>query len=173
MNIILIGMPGCGKSTVGNILAKLIGYRFLDTDFVIQNMEGKVLQDVIDEDGLKIFMTAEEKALCSVFCDSTVIATGGSAVYSERGMKYLKSIGKVVYISTGIESLQKRLGNFSTRGVAGAKDKTLSQLFEERRPLYEKYADHIVDGDCGDAYDTALSIISLLKKEIISSRNSV
>ena len=115
MNIILIGMPGCGKSTVGNILAKLIGYRFLDTDFVIQNMEGKVLQDVIDEDGLKIFMTAEEKALCSVFCDSAVIATGGSAVYSERGMKYLKSIGKVVYINTGIESLQKRLGNFSSR----------------------------------------------------------
>ena len=104
MNIILIGMPGCGKSTVGNILAKLIGYRFLDTDFVIQNMEGKVLQDVIDEDGLKIFMTAEEKALCSVFCDSTVIATGGSAVYSERGMKYLKSIG--LHDLPGVKSLR-------------------------------------------------------------------
>ena len=93
MNIILIGMPGCGKSTVGSILSKLIGFRFLDTDLVIQNMEGKVLHDVIDEDGLSAFMTAEEKALCSVYCDSTIIAAGGSAIYSERGMRYISTIG--------------------------------------------------------------------------------
>lgn len=170
MNIILIGMPGCGKSTVGSILSKLIGYRFLDTDLVIQNMEGKVLQDVIDEDGLPTFMTAEEKALCSVYCDTTVIATGGSAVYSERGMRYLSGIGKIVYLRAEISEIEKRLTNLATRGVAGAKDKSLSQIFEERRPLYEKYADVTVDADRGEAADVAISIVDLLKKDIISSR---
>ena len=171
MNIILIGMPGCGKSTVGDILSKLIGFRFLDTDFVIQNMEGKVLQDVIDEDGLSTFMTAEEKALCSVFCDTTVIATGGSAVYSERGMHYLSTIGKIVYLSCDISEIKKRLTNLATRGVAGAKDKTIEDLFSERRPLYEKYADHVVDASEGDAWDVALKIIDFLKKDIYASRS--
>ena len=170
MNIILIGMPGCGKSTVGNILARLIGYRFLDTDLVIQNMEGKVLQDVIDEDGLSTFMTAEEKALCSVYCDTTVIATGGSAVYSDRGMKYLSSVGKIVYLRCEISEIEKRLTNLATRGVAGAKEKTLADIFSERQPLYEKYADCIVDADIGDAYDVALKIVDCLKKDIIASR---
>lgn len=170
MNIILIGMPGCGKSTVGNILSKLIGYRFLDTDFVIQNMEGKVLQDVIDEDGLFAFMTAEEKALCSVYCDFTVIATGGSAVYSERGMRYLSTMGKTVYLRCEIPEIQKRLTNLASRGVAGAKGKSLEDLFEERQPLYEKYADCIVDADVGEAYDVAMKIVDYLKKDIIASR---
>ena len=173
MNIILIGMPGCGKSTVGSILSKLIGYRFLDTDLVIQNMEGKVLQDVIDEDGLSTFMTAEEKALCSVYCDTTVIATGGSAVYSDRGMRYLSTVGKIVYLRAEISEIEKRLTNLASRGVAGAKEKTLSQIFEERRPLYEKYADCVVDADSGEAADVALKIVDLLKKDIISSRNGL
>ena len=171
MNIILIGMPGCGKSTVGSILSKLIGFRFLDTDLVIQNMEGKVLQDVIDEDGLYAFMTAEEKALCSVYCDSTVIATGGSAIYSERGMRYLSSVGKIVYMRAEISEIKKRLTNLASRGVAGAKEKSIENIFEERRPLYEKYADSIVDSDKGDAYDVALAIVSHLKKDIIASRS--
>ncbi len=170
MNIILIGMPGCGKSTIGAVLSKLIGYRFLDTDLVIQNMEGKVLQDIIDEDGLPVFMTAEEKALCSVYCDETVIATGGSAIYSERGMRYLKSLGKIVYIKLDISDIEKRLSNLASRGVAGAKEKTISQIFDERRPLYEKYADYIVDCTGNEVSENALKIVDCTKKDIISSR---
>ncbi len=170
MNIILIGMPGCGKSTIGAVLAKLIGYRFLDTDLVIQNMEGKVLQDIIDEDGLPTFMTSEEKALCSVYCDETIIATGGSAIYSERGMRHLRSLGKVVYIKLDISEIEKRLSNLASRGVAGAKEKTISQIFDERRPLYEKYADYIVDCTGNEVSENALKIVDSTKKDIISSR---
>ena len=170
MNIVLIGMPGSGKSTIGNVLSKLIGYRFLDTDTVIQNMEGKVLQDIIDEDGLNSFKTAEEKALCSVYCDETVIATGGSAIYSERGMKYLSKKSKIVYLKLDICELESRLSNLATRGVAGAKDKTIAQLFEERSPLYEKYADCTVDCTGGEVSENALKIVDMLKKDIISAR---
>lgn len=170
MNIILIGMPGCGKSTVGSFLAKLIGYRFLDTDTVIQSMEGKVLQDIIDEDSLESFLTSEERALCSLCCDETVIATGGSAVYSERGMKHLRKGGKVVYLKIGTEELKKRLWNFAARGIAGAKDKSLEQLFEERRPLYEIYADYTVECQNSEPLENAVKIIDILKNDIISGR---
>lgn len=171
MNIVLIGMPGSGKSTVGSVLSKLIGYRFLDTDFVIQNMEGKVLQDIIDEDGLPIFITAEEKALCSVYCDDTVIATGGSAIYSERGMRHLSANSKIVYLKLDISEIESRLSNLATRGVAGAKEKSIAQIFEERRPLYEKYADYTVDCGGGEVAENALKIVDKVKKDIISARS--
>lgn len=170
MNIVLIGMPGSGKSTVGNILAKLIGYRFLDTDLIIQNMEGKVLQDIIDEDGLPTFHIAEEKALCAVCCDDTVIATGGSAIFSERGMRHLKQNGKVVYLKLGMNELEKRLSNLASRGVAGAKEKTIAQIFEERRPLYEKFADYTVQCDGASVAENALKIVDLAKNDIIEGR---
>lgn len=147
MNIVLIGMPGCGKSTVGVVLAKAAGYSFLDTDLVIQNREKLKLQEIIDYKGLPYFMKAEEEALLSLQCSDTVIATGGSAVYSEAAMAHLKELGAVVYISLSLENVQKRLGNLATRGVAGAKDKTLAELYAERAPLYQRYADFIVDCD--------------------------
>lgn len=170
MNIVLIGMPGSGKSTIGNILAKLIGYCFLDTDLIIQNMEGKVLQDIIDEDGLPTFHTAEEKALCAVYCNDTVIATGGSAIFSERGMRHLKQNGKVVYLKLGINELEKRLSNLASRGVAGAKEKTIAQIFEDRRPLYEKFADYTVQCDGASVAENALKIVDLAKNDIIEGR---
>lgn len=171
MNIVLIGMPGSGKSTVGNLLSKLAGYRFLDTDLVIQNMEGKVLQDIIDEDGLSTFITAEEKALCSVYCDETVIATGGSAIFSERGMKHLKTGGIVVYLKLELCELEKRLSNLASRGVAGAKEKSLAAILEERTPYYEKYADYTIDCAGSTAAENALKIVDCAKTEIIRSRS--
>ena len=147
MNIVLIGMPGCGKSTVGVVLAKTTGLSFLDTDLLIQDREQLLLQQVIDAKGLSYFMKAEEEALCSVQCDNTVIATGGSAVYSEQAMRHLKSLGVVVYISLSLQEVEKRLNNLATRGVAGAADKSLAELYAERIPLYEQYADFIIPCD--------------------------
>ena len=145
MNIILIGMPGCGKSTVGVVLAKETGYAFLDTDLLIQKREGLLLQEIIDYKGLPSFLRIEEEVLLSVDCENTVIATGGSAVYSEAAMAHLKSLGIVVYLNVPEKEIERRLRNLNSRGVAGAKDKTLSQLYAERIPLYEQYADFIID----------------------------
>ena len=145
MNIILIGMPGCGKSTAGVVLAKRLGYDFLDADLLIQQREGRLLQQIIDNDGDHALLKAEEEALCSIDCDNTVIATGGSAVYSEKGMAHLKQKGTAIHISLPVEELYSRLGNLATRGVAGAANQTIEQIFVSRAPLYNKWADVTVD----------------------------
>ena len=144
MNIILIGMPGCGKSTVGVVLAKAAGYNFMDTDLLIQQREKMRLQQIIDTKGLPYFLKAEEDALLSVTCDYTVIATGGSAIYSPAAMEHLKAMGAVVYLQVAEPEIERRLSNLATRGVAGAKDKTMADIYNERIPLYEKYADFTV-----------------------------
>lgn len=146
-NIVLIGMPGCGKSTVGVVLAKSLGYRFLDVDLVIQDRENRLLSEIIEEEGLDGFLAAEENACLSINTEKTVIATGGSAVYGEEGMKHLKDIGTVVYIRLGYEEIEHRLGDLHKRGVAMKEGMTLRELYNERTPLYEKYADFICDGD--------------------------
>ena len=148
MNIVLIGMPGCGKSTVGVVLAKTTGHAFLDTDLLIQKREGMLLQEIIDYKGLEYFMGAEEAVLCGLDCADTVVATGGSAVYSEAAMARLKELGAVDYLSLTLENAEKRLVDFNSRGIAGARDKTFAEIYAERAPLYEKYADFIVD--CND-----------------------
>ena len=160
-NIILIGMAGCGKSTLGVLLAKSLGMNFLDTDLVIQQREGKRLQEIINNDGLEYFRRAEDSALLSVNVDDTVIATGGSAVYYDDAMVHLKSGGKCVWLSLPFDEIEHRIRNIKTRGIAIAPGKTLFDVFEERQPLYKKYADIIVDCN-SSAEDNVTAIIKAL-----------
>jgi shikimate kinase len=143
-NLILIGMPGAGKSTVGVLLAKRRGTAFLDTDILIQIGEGSYLQDLISRHGISGFREIEETYLLGVPEGCGVVATGGSAVYSAKAMAHLKSLGPVVYLQIELEPLKVRLGDLAERGVLRMPGQTIDMLYDERRPLYEKYADIIV-----------------------------
>ena len=140
-SIILIGMPGCGKSTVGVLLAKAVCKRFLDTDLLIQQREKKPLQVIINTRGNLFFADCEEQAILAIRQRGQVIATGGSVVYSDRAMLHLKSLGTVVFLDTPFPEIKKRLWNLKTRGIVLKKGQTLEDMYNERRPLYEKYAD--------------------------------
>ena len=144
-NIVLIGMPGCGKSTVGVLLAKALGMAFVDTDVVFQAKEGRKLQRIIEEIGIDAFLAREEEAILSLSCDKTVIATGGSVVYGRRAMKRLHDDGVVVYIRLPYQEIERRLSNLATRGVTLREGQTLHDLYEESIPLYEKEADVVLD----------------------------
>lgn len=134
-------MPGAGKSTVGVVLAKKLGYAFMDADLVIQGREGKLLHEIIAEQGVEGFWRVEEEVNESIRTDRTVIATGGSAVYGERAMAHYKEIGKIVYLSLPLADIRERLGDLDERGVTLRAGQDLTALYEERLPLYEKYAD--------------------------------
>ncbi len=140
-NIILIGMPGAGKSTVGVILAKLTLRDFVDTDVLIQTSQARTLQDIVDTDGYKVLRKIEEDALLGLSVKNSVISTGGSAVYSERAMMHLKSDGVVVFLDVDLSTLESRVHDFSTRGLAKRGDQDLADLFKERFDLYTRYAD--------------------------------
>lgn len=140
-NIILIGMPGAGKSTVGVVLAKILGYKFLDSDLVIQNAEKKLLSKIIEDNGIDEFIKIEERVNQNLNVNKTVIATGGSAVYGHNAMLHFKDIGKIIYISIDYKQLTKRLGDIKDRGIAIKSNQTLYDLYLERCPIYEKYAD--------------------------------
>lgn len=144
-SVILIGMPGCGKSTTGVVLAKSLGMNFVDTDILIQNREKRRLQQIIDADGIGFFLDAEERAIREFTCAGCVIATGGSAVLRESTMLHLKSLGPVVYLKLGLPELLRRLGDISSRGIALAPGRSMADLFEERIPLYERWADITVE----------------------------
>lgn len=146
-NIVLIGMPGVGKSTVGVILAKVLGYQFLDADLVIQNEEGKLLREIIEEEGVEGFIRVENRVNAGLQCNKTIIATGGSVVYGEEAMAHLKEIGTIVYLEVSFSTLKKRLSDIKGRGVVLREGQTLYDLFMERTPLYEKYADIRVSED--------------------------
>ena len=140
-NIILIGMPGSGKSTAGVLFAKNMNYRFLDVDFLIQEREGKRLHEIIEEKGNEYFLEVEDSVNASLQVERTVIATGGSVVYCENAMKHLKTLGKVIYIKVPEKEIERRITNFSTRGIIIKSGESLEDLYNERIPLYEKYAD--------------------------------
>ena len=144
-NITLIGMPGSGKSTVGVLLAKALGYGFLDVDLVIQHREGELLQDIIDTKGVDYFLEREEEAVCSVSCERYVIAPGGSAVLREKGAEHLRSLGPVVYLTVPVEELERRIRNMGSRGIAMKPGQTLADVLAYRAPFYEKCADIIID----------------------------
>jgi len=146
-NIVLIGMPGAGKSTVGVLLAKALSRNFVDTDLIIQASEGRRLQTLIDEDGLESFQLAEERHLLAMNLSGAVIATGGSVVYSEEAMAHLKAAGKAVYLELPLAELRRRITNMDTRGVVRAPGQTFEALYAEREPLYRKYADVVIP--CG------------------------
>lgn len=144
-NIVLIGMPGVGKSTIGVVVAKRLGYRFLDSDLVIQETYGKLLHELIEEHGIEGFWKLENDVNGSLDVEKTVIATGGSVCYEEEAMTHLSEIGTIVYLQLSYESLKKRLGDLNARGVTMRPDQTLRDLYEERIPLYEKYAHLTID----------------------------
>ena len=144
-NIILIGMPGAGKSTVGVVLAKRLGYAFVDADLEIQSREGKLLHEIIAERGVEGFWKVEESVGESMQVRRTVIATGGSAVYGEKAMTHYKQMGRVVYLSLPLEGIRERLGDLTERGVTLKEGQDLDGLYAERKPLYERYADITVN----------------------------
>lgn len=140
-NIILIGMPGVGKSSVGVVLAKALGYHFVDSDLVIQQTQGKLLCEIIEEYGNDGFLQIENRINSGIDVDRTVLATGGSAVYGREAMEHFKNIGTVLYMKAEYDTINSRLSNLVGRGVAMKSGQTLRDLYEERSELYEKYAD--------------------------------
>ena len=144
-NIVLIGMPGVGKSTIGVVLAKNLGYHFMDSDIVIQQQTGKLLHEIITEKGLDGFLQTEDEVNAGIDAEKTVIATGGSAVFGKHAMQHLAENGTIIYLSLPYEQIEERLGDLHKRGVALRENQTLYDIYQERIPLYEKYADVIAD----------------------------
>jgi shikimate kinase len=162
-NLSLIGMPASGKSTVGVILAKVIGYDFIDSDLLIQKKEGMRLADIIKKKGIDGFLEVENEVNASIEASQCVIATGGSAVYGEEAMKHLREIGAVIYLQVDYSVIQKRLHNIRQRGVVLRQGQTLQDLYDERTVLYEKYADLIVREGSGEIEAVVARIIRTLR----------
>lgn len=162
-NVVLIGMPGVGKSTVGVILAKLLGYRFVDSDLVIQEEEGKLLHEIISEQGVDGFIAVENRVNANLSCHRTVIATGGSVVYGKEAMEHLKEIGTVVYLRLPYGPLAERLSDIAGRGVVLREGQDLKALYDERIRLYETYADIVVDEEGRSIEDTLHEVARILK----------
>lgn len=160
-NIILIGMPGVGKSTIGVVLAKMLGYQFVDADLVIQEKEGKLLHEIIDEVGAEGFIEVENRINSQIEAEHAIIATGGSAVYGVEAMAHLKEIGTVLYLELPYDELERRLSDIKGRGVVLKDGQNLRDLYEERVPLYEKYADITVNENQLNVEQTIEKIMGL------------
>jgi shikimate kinase len=161
-NIVLIGMPASGKSTIGVILAKTMGMDFVDTDLLIQKKEEKLLQDIIIEKGIDSFIQIEEDTILELNCNNHVIATGGSVIYSHKAMQHLRQGGILIYLNTSYDEIERRLTNITSRGIVFGKEQDLHGLFKERTPLYEKYADIVLDCTDKEVED----IVNLIKDNL-------
>lgn len=157
-NVVLIGMPGAGKSTVGVVLAKKLGFRFIDSDLVIQERYGRLLHELIEENGVEGFWRIESEVNASLDVNRSVIATGGSVIYEAEAMEHLRKIGRVVYLRLPCDEVAERLGDLNDRGVTMMPGQTLADLYEERTPLYEKYAHVVIDCSGKQLRDVALEI---------------
>lgn len=162
--IVLVGMPGSGKSTVGKALSLKSGMAWVDTDYLMESWWGMPLQAVRDRLGLEDFLSAEEELVCSLKFYDTVISTGGSVIYSPMSMEHLKKLGEIVYLKASIETIKQRIQNTSMRGLAMRKDQSIEDVYRNRLPLYERYARKIIDTDDVQPDENALKIISWLKK---------
>ncbi len=165
MSVILIGMPSSGKSTLGVLIAKRLGYSFIDSDLLIQEREGKLLHKIIAGEGDESFLAIESDVNCAITARDAVIATGGSVVYSEMAMTHLKTLGKIVYLQIPYEEMCRRLGDYSHRGVIIREGATLADMYAERMPLYEKYADVTVDVENADLAHSVERICEALGNE--------
>lgn len=163
-NVVLIGMPGVGKSTIGVVLAKVLGYEFVDADLLIQKAEGKLLREIIAEKGTDGFIEVENRVNSQIQTRHSVIATGGSVVYGKEAMDHLRSIGTVVYLKQNLKPLERRLRNIKGRGVVLKPGQTLAGLYKERVVLYEKYADVIVDEYKLNVEQTLDAVLQALKE---------
>lgn len=163
-NVILIGMPGSGKTTIGTELAEKIGYGYIDSDSVIVAREGKRLNEIIAAEGREKFLDIEAKVNCELCADRCVIATGGSVVYRENAMEKLKTLGTIVWLKLSCETIEKRLGDLEKRGVALKEGFTLRDLYNERMPLYEKYAEITVELDGKSIGESVNTVMEALRK---------
>lgn len=165
-NITLIGMPSSGKSTIGVLLAKRLGYSFVDVDILIQEQEKRLLKEIIQEEGLDGFLKVEERVNAGLKVERSVIAPGGSVIYGSRAMEHLKEISEVIYLKMSYAELERRVGNVKDRGVVLKPGFTLMDLYRERVPLYEKYADITVDEeDCFRPGETVDKLREMMEKK--------
>lgn len=164
-NIIFIGMPASGKSTVGVIVAKRLGYDFIDTDLLIQKQEKKLLKEIIAEVGNEGFLEIENQVNRDVMADKAVISPGGSVVYCEEAMQHFKEIGTIVYLKTSYETIDRRIQNAKNRGVVLKEGQTLKDLYEERRVLFEKYADITISEEGKDLENTIDAVLNVFMQE--------
>lgn len=163
-NIVLVGMPGCGKSTVGVILAKTLGMKFVDTDLLICEKEENTLQNIIEEKGLEYFAETECSIGKELSAKNTIIATGGSMILYKDAMAHLKEIARVIYIDVSLDELKRRLVNIKTRGITFSKGETLDDIFNLRTPLYKLYADITVNADEFSIEETVTKLTELLNQ---------
>lgn len=162
-NIVLVGMPGCGKSTIGVLAAKALMMNFVDTDLSLQEKAGKPLQQMVDELGTEGFSQVEEECICGLSFENTVIATGGSVALEEKAMEHLKKTGLVVFIHLGYEAIEERLSNIKTRGIAMKKGQTLRDLYDYRQPFYYRCADVVLETDGLDVEQTVAKLVETVK----------
>lgn len=162
-NLIFIGMPAVGKSTIGVVAAKRLGMRFIDTDLLIQEQEGRLLREIIEEDGEDGFLAIENRVNRDIHAENAVIAPGGSVVYSEEAMRHFKEIGTVIYLKVSYDTIRQRIRNPRQRGVVLKEGQSFQKLYEERVKLFEKYADITIDEDQLTVEETIEKVLSVIK----------